>query len=233
MLNVRAFAVLCSLLLAMVAWGYSSADDDAGQPVAALVASDFQLKAPFQEVRPRVRIAKEYTCYGDNLSPPLEWSGAPEGTLSFALIGDDIDHHTGTWAHWVLYNIPPTVTELTEGITTSTAELPDGTVQGLNDYKNVGYQGPCPLPTNISFWPWVGKEKASDGPHKYVFTLYALDTKVSLPSGANREQLMSEVEGHILAQTDTVGKFQVAPNTEMKQDFERTLHSDTPTPTGQ
>ena len=91
-------------------------------------------------MRPRVRIAKEYTCYGDNLSPPLEWSGAPEGTLSFALIGDDIDHHTGTWAHWVLYNIPPTVTELTEGITTSTAELPDGTVQGLNDYKNVGYQ---------------------------------------------------------------------------------------------
>ena len=219
MLSVRRIVVLCTLLLTVIAWGCSSEDDEEGQPAAALVASDFQLtSANFTEIRPKVRIPVENTCYGENTSPPLMWEGAPEGTQSFALAAEDLDYDPGTWVHWVLYNIPPTVRELAEGIMTSTAELPDGTLQGTNDFKNVGYQGPCPLPTPITGWH-IGPA------HRYVFTLYALDTKVSLPPGANREQLMGEIDGHILAQTETIGKFQVTRTRTGKQELGQSIYA--------
>ena len=219
------------LLMTLIAWGCSGADDG-GQPAVQLVASDFQFSSPnFTEIRPKVRIPPGNTCYGENLSPPLEWSGAPEGTQSLALTAEDVDHPTGSWAHWVLYNVPPTVTELAEGIPTSTAQLPDGTVQGSNDFKHVGYEGPCPTRNTIDLYAIFGDKPSSEPAHKYVFTIYALDTKVRLPPGANREQLLSEIEGHVLARADTVGKFQVAPITEAKQDIGGTIHGGTPTPT--
>ena len=231
---MRKLVAMSALLVVVVAWGCSGSDDG-DQPAAAVVASDFQVASPiFSEIRSRVRIPPENTCYGDNLSPPLKWSGAPQGTKSFALIGEDVDHHTGTWAHWVLYNIPPTATELAEGIPTTTDQLPNGTVQGSNDFKNVGYEGPCPLQTTINFWQTVGDQPTSQAAHRYVFTLYALDTTVSLAAGANREQLKSAMDNHILAQADTVGKFQVAPTTDAKEDFNRSLYGEpTPTPTAQ
>ena len=105
------------MLLVLLAWGCSGADD-AGQPAAQqavaelLSTSGFRIDSPiFQEkVRPYVRIPEENTCYGENVSPTLEWTEAPEGTESFALVAEDADHHTGTWVLWVLYNIPPDVT---------------------------------------------------------------------------------------------------------------------------
>ena len=143
----------------------------------------------------------------------MNWNGAPSETKSFALIAEDIDHHTGIpWVHWIVYNIPPTVTELTEGIPTSTAELPDGSVQGKNDFNNIGYEGPCPLQVEVGYYPSAeGRGKVAKGPNKYVFTLYALDTVTNLPSGFNKDQLLGQMDKHILDQVDTIGKFQVAP----------------------
>ena len=104
-------------------------------------------------------IPKNYTCDGPDLSPPLTWKDAPAGTQSFALIADDPDAPAGTWVHWVVYNVPSTAKELPEGVQ-KTEKLPDGTLQGRNDFRKIGYGGPCPPP---------GK------PHRYFFKLYALD----------------------------------------------------------
>ena len=123
------------------------------------------------------------------------------------------------------------MTGLAEGIPTTTDQLPDGTFQGSNDFKHVGYEGPCPLRTAINYYASFGDKPSGEAAHRYVFTLYALDNEISLPPGADRTQLMSAMDDHIMAQTDTVGKFQVAPTTESKQDQNRSLYSDTPTPT--
>ena len=195
------------LLLALFALGCSGADD---QPAASLLSTDFQLEAPFTEVRPKVRIPMKYTCYAENLSPPLSWSGAPEGTMSYALIGEDLDHSAGLWEHWVIYNIPASVTELAEGISTSTEVLPDGTTQGKNAYKTTGYDGPCPVQIII---PGEGENYNDDTmqepAHKHRFTLYALDVDLGLAAGENKHKLLKAMDGHILAQAETVGKFQL------------------------
>ena len=160
----------------------------------------------FQEkVRPYARIPHNNTCYGKNVSPALSWSEAPEATVSFALLAEDVDHLTGDWAHWVLYNIPADVTELPEGISTSTEVLPDGTTQGTNDNRNIGYNGPCP-PPNITF---VQNEASPgiDPPHRYYFRLYALDIDLGLAPGATNKKLMEAMQGHILGQANTMGKY--------------------------
>lgn len=231
--------VVASLLVALLALACSSSDDGeqsaaAQAPAAAQVlATDFQVSSPsFSEIRPRVRIPHKNTCYGENVSPPLIWSGAPQGTMSLALIGEDIDDESGSWVHWVLYNIPPGATELVEGIPTSTSVLPDDTKQGLNDYKGIGYRGPCPLQISINYYDeFGGKVKTSKGAHSYVFRLYALNATVDLAPGATMAELLSAMEGHILAQTDTVGKYQVPPTTDRAQEMNRPLHERTPTPT--
>src|SRR5437773_4824052 len=87
-------------------------------------------------------IPSPHTCDGKDISPPLAWSGAPAGTKSFALIADDPDAPAGTWVHWVIYNLPATLTDLKEKVPTAT-KLPDGTLQGSNDFGRTGYSGPC------------------------------------------------------------------------------------------
>lgn len=136
-------------------------------------------------------IPKNYTCDGPDLSPPLTWKDAPAGTQSFALIADDPDAPAGTWVHWVVYNVPSTTKELPEGVQKS-EKLPDGTLQGRNDFRKIGYGGPCPPP---------GK------PHRYFFKLYALDTKLSLEPGATKPELESAIKGHTLTQTEIMGKY--------------------------
>ena len=224
MSHYRTVLGLCGLLLATVAWGCSSAGDDDDQPAAALFATDFQVASSnFTEIRPKVRIPNKNTCHGENLSPPLSWSGAPQGTISFALIAEDTDHVAGEWAHWVLYDIPAQVTGLPEGIPTSTSVLPDGTKQGRNDSKNTGYGGPCPT-VHVIQWHPVDGDKRLDSAHKYKFSLYALDAQLGLAPGATKEELIGAIEGHILAQADTVGKFQVAPITAQKQAVGRSIN---------
>jgi len=131
-------------------------------------------------------IPPEFTCEGDDRSPPLAWKAAPANTRSFALIVDDPDAPDPeapkmTWVHWVLFNIPGTTTELPDAI--APQDLPHGTKQGINDWKRTGYCGPCPP---------VGR-------HRYFFKLYALDTELDLkqPTKAELERAM---RGHILAE---------------------------------
>ena len=119
------------------------------------------------------------------------WNGAPAGTQSFALIADDPDAPVGTWTHWIIWNIPAKATALPEGVS-KVEESADGTRQGKNDFKCIGYGGPCPP---------AGK------PHRYFFKLYALDIMLDLNAGANKNELVRALKGHVLSQTEVMGKY--------------------------
>ncbi|RLE00677.1 MAG: YbhB/YbcL family Raf kinase inhibitor-like protein [Candidatus Aminicenantes bacterium] len=135
-------------------------------------------------------IPEKYTCDGDNVSPPLEWSGLPAGTASLALICDDPDAPMGTWVHWVVFNIPPETDGLPENVPPE-RELKQGGLQGINDFRKIGYGGPCP----------------PGGTHRYFFKLYALDCRLDLPAGITKAQLMAAMEGHILDQAVLMGRY--------------------------
>ena len=138
-------------------------------------------------------IPVKYTCDGDDASPPLRWSGVPEGAKSLALIADDPDAPGGTWVHWVLYAIPPDVTELEEGIPT-TEGLPNAAKQGVTDFKRIGYGGPCPPPGH--------------GFHRYFFKVYALDSETDLKPRATKSDLLGAMNGHILAEGRLIGTYE-------------------------
>jgi len=135
-------------------------------------------------------IPEKYTCDGEDISPPLEWTGVPEETKSLALISDDPDAPMGTWVHWVIFNIPANVSKLNENIP-SQEVLADGVKQGKNDFNKIGYGGPCP----------------PGGTHRYYFKLYALDTNLDSDPGITKEELLKTMEGHILAQGQLMGKY--------------------------
>lgn len=135
-------------------------------------------------------IPVKYTCDGADFSPPLEWTAGPAGTKSFALICDDPDAPMGTWVHWVVYDIPPTTAMLAEGITRE-RELTGGGTQGINDFRKIGYGGPCP----------------PGGTHRYFFKLYALDTLLGLKPGITKDQLLKAMKGHILAEAQLMGTY--------------------------
>ncbi|NMB99146.1 MAG: YbhB/YbcL family Raf kinase inhibitor-like protein [Thermoanaerobaculaceae bacterium] len=136
-------------------------------------------------------IPKMFSCEGEDYSPKLEWENAPEATKSFALICDDPDALMGTWVHWVIYNIPKEFKSLERNIPKK-PKLENGILQGKNSWPKTGYNGPCPPP---------GK------PHRYFFKLYALDTVLSLKENATKEDLLSAMKGHILAETQTMGTY--------------------------
>ena len=153
-------------------------------------AKNMQLTSPSFENQKR--IAKKFTCDGEDISPALVWSAAPEGTLSFALVVDDPDapdpaNPQMTWVHWVLYNIPATVGSLPEGV--KDKGLPPGTLQGLNDWKKTGYGGPCP----------------PIGEHRYFHKLYALNTVLPDLKRPTKAKLEKAMEGHILSKADLIG----------------------------
>jgi len=135
---------------------------------------------------------RRYTGDGDDVSPPLAWSGIPEGTQSLALICDDPDAPVGTWVHWVIWNIPAGETGLAEGIPPEERELSNSAVQGTNDFRKTGYGGPAP----------------PRGPvHRYFFKLYALDTTLDLAPGSKKAALEKAMQGHIRAQAQLVGRY--------------------------
>jgi Raf kinase inhibitor-like YbhB/YbcL family protein len=136
-------------------------------------------------------IPLQYTCEGADVSPPLHWSVPPAGTRSYVIIVDDPDAPVGTWVHWVIYNLPLDLRGLSEGVPTDEKVL-DGASQGMNDFKRLGYGGPCPPP---------GK------PHRYFFKLYALDKVLNLKPQANKRQVLDACKGHILAETQLMGRF--------------------------
>ncbi len=137
-------------------------------------------------------IPARFTCKGLNFSPALSWSNPPRGTKSFALICEDPDAPRGVFVHWVLYNIPSSVTEIPEGVS-QTQQVPGIGTHGVNDFQHSGYDGPCPPPGN---------------PHRYFFTLYALNLDAIIPQGWRSNQLQSRIKPHILATTQIMGTFQ-------------------------
>jgi Raf kinase inhibitor-like YbhB/YbcL family protein len=138
----------------------------------------------------------EYTCEGKNISPPLSWNTPPEGTKSLVLIVDDPDAPDPeapkmTWVHWVLYNLPPVTGSLQAGVTD--VELPKGTLIGINDRKNVGYNGPCP----------------PIGTHRYFHKLYAIDIVLPDLHAPSKAEVLERIEGHVLAYAEVIGLYKL------------------------
>ncbi len=136
-------------------------------------------------------IPRRFTCSGADVSPALHWSGVTPAAHSLALIADDPDAPGGTWTHWVIWNIPAHQTALPEGVPAKET-LENGIFQGTNDFRRIGYGGPCPP---------LGKA------HRYFFRLYALDTALDLKAGARRQEMAHTMKKHILAQAEWMGTF--------------------------
>ena len=135
-------------------------------------------------------IPKKYTCDGLYVSPPLSWSDVLAGAKSLALIADDPDAPMGTWVHWVAWKIPPNARGLEEGVPKKDS-LPNGMKQGTTDFRSIGYGGPC----------------APSGTHRYFFKLYALDANLNLPPSTTKKDLENAMKGHILVQSELMGKY--------------------------
>lgn len=130
-------------------------------------------------------IPPSYTCEGDDVNPPLVFSGTPPAAKSLALIMDDPDAPMGTWVHWLVWNIRPETAGIQED------SVPQGAVQGKNDWHRNDYGGPCP----------------PSGTHRYFFKLYALDAFLDLPAGTAKKELERAMEGHIIARAVLVGLY--------------------------
>jgi len=140
------------------------------------------------------KIPSQYTCEGEDIAPPLAWARVPENTESLVLIVDDPDAPDPeapkmTWVHWVLYNLPPTAAGLSEG--TTSKSLPPNTEEGLNDWKNTGYGGPCPP---------IGR-------HRYFHKLYALDTVLTGLNDPTKGDVEVAMRGHVIEQTELIGTY--------------------------
>jgi Raf kinase inhibitor-like YbhB/YbcL family protein len=150
-------------------------------------ATGFKLiSSAFEHGKP---IPALYTCDSTNISPPLSWSGAHKKTKSFAIIMDDPDAPMDTWVHWVVYNIPNTVTSIEEK--KSASEI--NAIDGLNSWYEKGYNGPCP----------------PGGSHHYHFKLYALDIVLAHKKPLSKDELLEAMKGHILNETTLTGIFRV------------------------
>lgn len=136
-------------------------------------------------------IPRQYTCDAQDISPPLRWSNVPAATKSLALIVDDPDAPGGTWVHWVIYDLPGESKDLAEDMA-KTDTLPNGAKQGVNDFRKVGYGGPCPPPGSA---------------HRYYFKLYALDTATRLKPHATKQQLLDAIQGHVLGEAELIARY--------------------------
>ena len=173
----------------MLALAFSACSRDSGPTsrTTTVPAADLELTSVgFLEGQ---EIPDRYTCDGEDASPPLRWSGAPKSSKSFAVICDDPDAPGGTWVHWVIFNIPGTATELGEP---GTAGIPAAAVQGMNDFGRTGYGGPCP---------------PGGTPHRYVFTVYALNTELMLTEGATEKDVVAAMQGHITGEGRLTGVY--------------------------
>ena len=131
-------------------------------------------------------LPKQYTCDGANESPPLAWSDVPTGANTYVLIVEDPDAPSGTWVHWVVYDMPLSLKELPAGVPPSD-QLAQGGMQGTNDFHKLGYGGPCPPP---------GKS------HRYVFTLYAVTQASKIKPNATKADVLKAIEGHVIGQAE-------------------------------
>lgn len=132
-------------------------------------------------------IPSQYTCTGKNESPALAWQNTPDKTQTFALILDDPDAPSGTWTHWVIFNIPAT----TQSLTRNQETFPAGTLLGKNSWQHERYEGPCP----------------PSGTHHYYFKLYALDSTLNLAAGATKTDVIQAMQDHVLATASLMGTY--------------------------
>ncbi|MHA2275763.1 MAG: YbhB/YbcL family Raf kinase inhibitor-like protein [Candidatus Kariarchaeaceae archaeon] len=135
-------------------------------------------------------IPDKYTCDDIDISPPLKWSSVPDGTKTFAIICDDPDAPMGTWVHWVLFNLPANINELSEDVPLLEI-LPNGAKQGRNDFGKIGYGGPCP----------------PGGTHRYYFKIYALSEELKVEAGITKSELLKAMGGHILSEGQLMGRY--------------------------
>jgi hypothetical protein len=185
--------------------GFANSNRESQSPEPAIHTEGQTMKLTSTAFSDGAAIPEKHTGVGQDLSPALAWSNLPEGTGSLALICDDPDAPSrakpraeGPWVHWVMYNIPPELTELPEGVPRKAVPAePEGARQGVNDFgsDNVGYRGPMP--------------PKGSGPHRYFFKIYALDAPVDLaPRAATKKSLLAAIEGHILAEDRLMGVFE-------------------------
>jgi len=181
------------ILIAVYAMQLKQASDDSGTIGTAKTSMPTKLAITSSAFEQNGRIPSKYTCDGDrSVSPPLVFSGVPEGAKSLALIMDDPDvpkvlHPDGVFDHWVLFNILPGVREIAEGQTVGTA--------GANGGGKNAYTGPCPPP------------QYEPSEHRYIFVLYALDTILPLKEGATKQEVLKAINGHVIQQAELIGKY--------------------------
>jgi Raf kinase inhibitor-like YbhB/YbcL family protein len=188
--NLGSIVTACLLVAGGCSSGRSDSQGGAKQEAAGEKAPmEIKISSPaFQEGK---AIPKSNTCEGEDVSPALRWEGVPDSAKSLALICEDPDAPRGTWIHWVIWGIPAIEHSLPDRVPRS-AKLPSGASQGLNDFKEIGYRGPCPPP---------------GGPHRYFFRLFVLDSMPSPPERATAADLRRSMEGHILAEGALMGTY--------------------------
>lgn len=175
--------------LAASAWACGGGGTEVRPSEETVVASIRLTSVAFADGQP---IPARYTCDGEDKSPALKWTGLPQGARSIALIVDDPDAPGRVFVHWVLYGIPVSMSELPEAVS-GAARTSFGARNGTNDFRRSGYGGPCPPRGN---------------PHRYIFTLYALDGELDLEPGASKKEARAAMEGHILAEGRLMGTYQ-------------------------
>jgi hypothetical protein len=183
------FIVAALFLLTFVLYFYRNNTKDIEKPsLKKLPATESEVKkmqissTAFEN---NASIPAKFTCDGENTNPPLEISGVPDNASGLVLVVEDPDAPSKTWIHWILFNIPPQTKEIKED------SVPGDSVQGMNDFQEADYGGPCP----------------PSGAHHYHFKLYALDKTLDLASGATLSDVTQEMAGHIIAQTELVGLY--------------------------
>ena len=201
-------------------------DAPAEARVSQTLDATIEVTSPvFNRIR---RIPKTYVCPGnapkagqsfeqnpekyigrENISPPLEWAGIPDGTQSIALLmdSDQIAHEANPdarWTHWLIWNLPADAAGLPEKVATTTevASLGPGVRQGTNDENEIGYSGPCPVPTTVNY-----RQTKVKIVFEYMFHVYALDTVLDLPAGATRAEFIQAIDGHVLSSGTIRGEF--------------------------
>ena len=219
--------LVCAALSAALALGCGS-DDGGGQGGGASgggegagnvykLAQQFDMSievssAKFNETR---RIPRTYSCEREDVSPPIDWSGVPDGAVSLALLVDSdqlVREEVPDlfWVHWVLWNIPPDAAGLPENVpkTASVPSIGPNAGQGVNDEEVVGWSGPCKAGLGIGWTAGSNlRQQQSQAVGKYYFRLYALDTEVQLGPDATKNDLLRAIDGHVLAGGQLVGEF--------------------------
>lgn len=187
-LPALAFAAILLAALAAGCGGDGEAPEPDRQPSVAASAGDRaegrqDMRLTSTAFEPGEPIPQQYSCDGADISPPLAISDVPEGTAALALLMDDPDAPVGTWDHWVAFNLPV--------VETIAEDAGSAGTDGRNSWGNTGYGGPCP----------------PGGTHRYFFRLYALDAALDLDEGAGKQQVLSAIEGHVLAEAELMGTY--------------------------